>query len=369
MKEKFEKIKKFFIKYERSLSYIAFLLGFTVDNLTLTRIDLLFDNLVLFSYLTIAGAIIIFLSFSKQRQLGASVSPSGVFFTVLHSFAPFVMQFAFGGLFSGFFIFYSRSASLSASWPFLLLLAFMLFGNEFFKKKYAKTIFQISIFYFVLFSFLIFYVPIIVGSMGARIFLLSGLLSIIAIKLFIKLLARISPEQINKSKNSLTLSIAAIFIAINAMYFANIIPPIPLSLKDAGVYHFVARENGNYKVSHEEKTWRDYIPFSVKTIHLTAGEPMYFYSAVFAPTKITMPIFHEWQYFDEARGEWTTKSRIGFQISGGRDGGYRGYTVKESWRAGRWRVNVVTERGQVLGRVSFRIEKVDEQFHLEFDNI
>jgi len=350
MKEIFDSVKNFFAKYEKRLSVAAFITGFVVDNLTLTRIDLLFDNLVLFSYLAVAGGVIVFLSFSER---GIFV---GKFFAPARSLAPLAMQFAFGGLFSGFFIFYSRSASLPASWPFLFVLLFLLLGNEFFKTRYTKTTFQISIFYFTLFSFLIFYVPIIVGSMSAWIFLLSGFLSIVTIKLFIKLLVRISPNEMHASRNLLVASIAVIFITVNIMYFTNIIPPIPLSLKDAGIYHFVERENGNYKVSYEKRLWREYLPFVDKVIHRAHGEQIYFYSAVFAPTKISVPVFHEWQYFNEAAGEWVTASKIGFPISGGRDGGYRGYTVKEALMPGKWRVNIITERGQILGRTSFIIE-------------
>jgi len=359
MKEKFSGIKSFFVKYERHISIGAFLAGFIIDNLTLTRIDLLFDNLVLFSYLITAAAAVVFLSAYERGAL------SGRLFSYVRTIAPIVMQYAFGGLFSGFFIFYSRSASISDSWPFLLLLAFLLFGNEFFRARYARKIFRISIFYFTLFSFLIFYVPIVIGSMGARVFLLSGFISIIIIAFFIKILARISTEQISGIRNTLIASIAGIFIAINIMYFANIVPPIPLSLKDAGVYHFVARENGNYKVLDEERIWREHLPFIARKIHIRRGEPVYFYSAVFAPAKITTPIFHEWQYFDEAQEKWITANRIGFQISGGRDGGYRGYTIKQSIFPGRWRVNVATGRGQALGRVYFIVEEVKAELKLK----
>ena len=50
-----EKIKVLCTKHERYLFPAALLLGFVVDNFTLTRIDLWFDNLILFSYITLAG--------------------------------------------------------------------------------------------------------------------------------------------------------------------------------------------------------------------------------------------------------------------------------------------------------------------------
>jgi len=116
MKYFFQNMKSFFVKYERHISTGAFAAGFIIDNLTLTRIDLLLDNLILFSYLVVAGSVIVFLNFYERGVFTGFV---GRFFAPARLVAPIAMQFAFGGLFSGFFIFYSRSASLSASWPFL----------------------------------------------------------------------------------------------------------------------------------------------------------------------------------------------------------------------------------------------------------
>ena len=48
------KAKDFFIRYDKYLSPVALLFGFTLDNITLTRIDLLLDNVILLSYLAIS---------------------------------------------------------------------------------------------------------------------------------------------------------------------------------------------------------------------------------------------------------------------------------------------------------------------------
>lgn len=64
---------------------------------------------------------------------------------------------------------------------------------------------------------------------------------------------------------------------------------------------------------------------------------------------------HHWQYYDEAKGEWVSRDRLAFSITGGNRTGYRGYSFKARAEAGKWRVDVETERGQVLGRISFRI--------------
>lgn len=151
-----------------------------------------------------------------------------------------------------------------------------------------------------------------------------------------------------------------VFVLVNILYFTNFIPPIPLSIKDAGVYHSIKRNvDGNYDVTVEPQDWRKYITL-YPDYHKTPGEPVYVYSAVFSPAQFNMTITHQWQYLDSS-GKWVTASEIPLKVVGGRDGGFRTYSEKFNPAPGKWRVNVLTDRGQVIGRVRFNIVAVDSQ--------
>lgn len=227
----------------------AFLIGFVFDNLTLTRIDFWPDVLILFIYLVLSGSAIFLIN---ATEAGIIRRP---FLRNLASWAPFIMQFSFGNLFSGYVVFYYRSATFAAAWPFMLLLFFMFIGNEFFKKQYQRLGFQICVFFLVLFSFSIFYVPILVGSIGASVFLLSGAVSLGAVALLVRLFSVFMPHRMRMSKRVITRGVAALFLVINFFYFANVIPPLPLSLKAMGVYHSVERVSGRkYLVTYEKST-------------------------------------------------------------------------------------------------------------------
>lgn len=351
MSMSFQKIKEWVHHHERHLSSLALVSGFLVDNLTLQRIDLFFENLVLISYLAIAALAIAIINLYEGETL------RGKLFGWLYTWMPMVMQFSFGGLFSGFFVFYSRSASLAASWPFLLVLLGLLIGNEFFKRRYLWLTFQMSIFFVAVFSFLIFSLPILLKTINAWVFLLSGLVSLGIVSLFFWALSYAIPHHTQKGKAILRWSIGGLFLLINVLYFTNIIPPIPLSLKDAGVYHSVSRSGGEYIVLDEERPWYElFLPYP--PVHIVPGEALYVFSAVFAPTQINTQVFHNWQYYDEGKREWVSASRASFPISGGRDGGYRGYSLKQRVSSGWWRVDIETSRGQLIGRVKFRVEQV-----------
>ena len=74
-----------------------------------------------------------------------------------------------------------------------------------------------------------------------------------------------------------------------------------------------------------------------------------------APTSLETTILNKWQFFDEIKREWVQTDLLQFRIEGGRDGGFRGYTIKRNIFPGKWRVDVVTKRDQLLGRETFTI--------------
>src|SRR3989344_7298935 len=137
--QRFEFFKNILIRYERHLSSLALVAGFIFDNLTLNQVGLSFDTLVLSIYIALAAFGIVVVNLYEG---GALVSRP---FAAMYAWLPLVIQFAFGALFSGFFVFYSRSGSLSGSWPFLIVLLALLIGNEFFRKYYVRLSFQISL--------------------------------------------------------------------------------------------------------------------------------------------------------------------------------------------------------------------------------
>ena len=245
-----------------------------------------------------------------------------------------------------------------ASWPFLVLIFGYMLGNEFFRKNYTRLGFQVSALFSALFSFLIFFFPVILGRMDDAIFLLSGIASLIITGFFVYVLSWFTPQRVKKGAFMLIASVFGIFALINSLYFTNLIPPIPLSLKDLGVYRSLTKfPDGSYLLSGEKQSWVDSL-FGRADLHLVMGEPLYAFNAIFAPTSLSANIVHVWQYYDEDNG-WTTSSRVNLSIVGGRDNGFRTYSTKTNLFPGKWRVSVETLRGQLIGRLTFNLELSD----------
>ncbi len=349
----FQRTKSFLEQNERKLSLFAFVFGFILDSFTLTRVDRLLDNLILVAYLAVAFASIILINaHGPGRRLQGALSRRGA------HLARLLLPFAFGGLFSGFVIFYSRSGEVFSSAPFLLLLLTLFLGNELFRRHYERFIFQMSVFFVTLFSYTVLVVPILLGKMGSLVFILSGLVSLVLFSLALRAITFVAKDEAEKSKHSLWAIVMIIVVTFNVLYFNNMIPPIPLSLKEIGIYHGISRTRaGEYQLTFENPPWYAFGKRTSAVFHAEGGEPAYAFSSVFAPARLDTTVVHRWSYFEEKGKQWVSVSVVGFPISGGRNEGYRGYSVKESIFAGKWRVDVETLRGQIIGRFNFTVEE------------
>ena len=340
-----------FLKHhERRATTLAFVAGFVVDALTLRRVDLWLENVAFLTYLTNSGlGIVLYHAYEGGKLQGRRGSRH-------IRWIPIAIQFSFGALLSGFFVFYSRSASLVRSWPFLLLLLVVIVGNERLRGWHARLPFQVSVFFLIVFSYAIFLVPVVLRTMGAHTFLLSGFLGILITWLLMRGLKRLAALRHRESVRRVVRSVALIATSFTLLYFFNIIPPIPLSLQDIGVYHSISRlPSGDYRVTYESVRWYELTKRFTPVFHREKGEPVQVLSAVFAPTRLTLPILHRWAYYDETKNEWISSTSVRFTIVGARNGGYRGYSTKTSVPSGKWRVDVLTERGQLIGRITFRV--------------
>ena len=75
-------------------------------------------------------------------------------------------------------MFYLRSASLWASWPYLLLLVGIFMGNEFFKAYTTRFTLSLLLYFFALLSYSILVVPVLIAMIGTIPFVASGMLAL-----------------------------------------------------------------------------------------------------------------------------------------------------------------------------------------------
>lgn len=340
-------------RYERWTPILFFFGGVTWDAVTLQRIDAWFDNLFLLSYLLLVGLLIV------VALLVESGSVADSWYVAYRNWYPPAIQFFLGALFSAYVVFYFQSASLSQSSLFLGLLVVLLVGNEFFHRRLFNLYLLVALYFLACFSFFIFFIPVVVKVMNYTTFLIGGVLSVgwvAGIILFLRGKGVFAQWEQFAGVAGLVL---ALFGTLHLFYVQNWIPPVPLAMRYGGVYHSVERVDDAYELRGEPPAWYAVWRSSSEHFRYTPGDTVYAFAAVFAPTQLRKQIYHEWSYYDEDRRAWVATDRIGYAVVGGRYGGYRGYTYKRHLRPGRWRVNVQTEEGLIVGRIRFVVEPVD----------
>ena len=330
---------------------LLFVAGFVGDLIAFTILDLSAVNLLFLGYLVVAAALT-----SLSHALGRPADVRSDRVGMVAALAPLGASFAIGGLLSGCLIFYTKSAVLSVSWPFLLLLVLIFLGNEFLRTYRSHLAFQTVLFFFALYAYLIFALPLYVNRLGPGVFLESTALASVIFALYLFFLRFVGRRSLKGLSRNIALGSVGVVATVMTLYFSGLVPPIPLTAKESGIYHRIVRTGDGYEVTHEG--WSRWSRFLTREVHHVPGTPLYAYSAVFAPAAFSANIAHRWERYDEAAKRWVTESMIAFTLSGGRAGGYRGYSEKSDPRPGRWRVTIETLEGQVIGRLNFTVESV-----------
>lgn len=325
--------------------------GVAWDAATLRYIDAWFDNLFLLGYLFLLGTLVVLSILDRHDRLR---HPR---LRALRPWFPPAVQFLTGALFSAYVIYYAQSATWTNA-LFLVVLVGLLVANEFIWRRTFNLYALLGIYFLATLSFFIFFLPVLFGAMGYGMFLLSGLVSLAAAGGMLYVLRR------NAVLHGLRLVAASglligLFGVVHLFYVQNWIPPVPLALRMGGPYHDVQAERNAYVLAYEPAPWYRFWKRADDVFHPAPDDTVYCFAAVFAPTALETQIVHHWQRFDARRTRWETMDRIPYEVTGGRRGGYRGFTFKRHAPAGRWRVDVETPRGQAIGRIRFRIAVPD----------
>lgn len=342
---KISRFRAFIRKHQKSAPVIFFILGFIWDSLTLGSIDRLYDRFILCLYLaSLSGCLYLF-------NLADDGKWKGTFLERYEDYFPLAIQFFLGGLCSAYVIFFFRSVSFTKTISFFVILVFLLFANELLKKRISNKYLQFGTYFFVNFTFFTFFIPVLVNAMNTFIFIVSGGISLSSTLFLITFIYGKSPStrrELNKTK--LINLILIIYASINLFYFFNLIPPVPLAMEEGIVAQHIVKENGTYTVTYKDE---GLLSVFDKKIRYKENDSLFIFTSIFAPADLKKKVNHHWQWKNPRTQKWETSDKIKFEITGGREGGYRGYTYKTNMLEGKWKVDVTTDNEMILGRISF----------------
>jgi len=355
IKTHYQRAKSFYEKYERLMMPSTLVVGFLVDYVTFTNIQISITFALLLVYWLVAGLLILFIHLYDAQKL-----PTLWGLTYVRLFSPLAVQFAFGALLGSSLIFYWFFGAFSVSWPLMVIIVLLMIFNDAFRQYFTKPLVQISVYFFCTISLFSLALPFLFNSLSAWLFVAATIASMALFLVDIHV-ASFWVSHIRQQKRQLFISIIIITGVMNVLYFTNIIPPIPLALREAGLYHHIQPMGGKYIMQGEPEDFFKTLQTAIfgQAVHVRVGEKIYLYTAIFAPANLQTTIVHHWQYYDEDQKDWVDKGKLPFTINGGRQEGYKGYSYNSNLTPGKWRVSVENLRGQVLGRVRFTVEKVN----------
>jgi hypothetical protein len=178
-------------------------------------------------------------------------------------------------------------------------------------------------------------------------------------------------HQLNKKlaepkrlKDNLLVPGLSTFLAFFFLYVLKMVPPVPLSLEYAGIYHRVERKDGAFILTYDRPAWK-FWQNGAQDFPAMPGDKVFAYVEIFAPSKFKDQIMVKW-YFKEQKAGWVQYDSIPLTISGGRDNGYRGYATKSNYTPGDWQIRAETSDGREIGRLSFEIEETASSLERNF---
>jgi len=331
------------VKYGKFAPAAFFIGGVLFDVVTLGRVDQVGTLLQEFIFLTIAG----FILFLEIK--GGLSRESRKWMIFIWDYHIEIIHFLFGGLLSAFTIFYFKSTSSVSSILFIALLASFLVLNEieYFKKK--GVILRWAMFSVCLWSFMNILIPVLSGRIGLSVFILSS--SIVMIPLF--LIIRFVDFEDGGLRRKLTAIGAGVPLLGILLYFLEVIPPVPLSMQYAGIYHGVVKKNGQYILSRNREWWK-FWQNGDQDFYYRTGDKVFLFARIFSPTDFSHQIKLRW-LFKNSRKKWEVWDVIPIRIKGGREEGFRGFAFKSNVAIGDWRIVIETSDNREIGSIDFEI--------------
>ncbi len=339
----------YYTKYGKQLEIGFFVGGFIFDILFLSEVDDLFSIAQQAIYLLIITTILHFeILFRMQKW-----RPTGSFTFKIWDYRELILHFALGSLLSSYSLFYIKSASFISSLIFLILMIALLIANELPLVKKSKVSFKMGLYAICLFSFISILFPVILGFVGWIPFALSVTATIAFFFLQVHLLRRqlLEEKTLNQAVFFPGVSVVLVF---SLFYVLGWIPPVPISAKEQGIYHLIEKQNGQFLLS-TQNSWLTFWRSGDQHFKARPGDKIYYYAQIYSPARFSDQVFVRWLFKDPKMG-WQKTDRIALQISGGREAGFRAFTNKSNYQPGEWQIQLETEIGHEITRLSFEVE-------------
>ncbi len=327
---------------------LFFLGGFLFDVITIGEVDDRYNLISQGIYLFFACSLLVysFVDLENNRFNDSRI------FQLFSKYYDLIFHFSIGSLLSVFTIFYFKSSSFLNSFLFLFIIVSFMIANELPRFVRFGKYFKSLLVGICLVSYFSYLTPIFLGEVGKSSFFLGLLISIILIAILSFTYQKILKKSVF---NEFTIPSSAACIFFLLFYLFKVLPPIPVAIKDIGIYQKIEKSNYQYRCYHQKPWWKfwhkgdqDFYFDDQSIIHL--------FFAIYSPNTFSDSVVVKWSTLINEK--WTNSDAIPVKIVGGRSGGFRGVTYKKNFTPGKWRASVLTKDNREVGSISLNVIKV-----------
>ena len=276
-----------------------------------------------------------------------------------HRFAAPAMHFMLGTLLNAYILFYVKSGSGLTAALFFVVIAALLLVNELPAVRRLGPVVLYGLYSFCLTSYFAYLYPVLFGRIRSWMFLLAIATAAVPLTLVGRFHHKRTGDRRQIVRHAVVpaLGVQALLLVL---YVFRLIPPVPLSLMEIGIYHDVARQtDGSYRVSYVKPPWYKFWASDDTDFRARSGDRLFTFFRVFAPRGFHDDIRVAWLYRAPGNG-WTPSGDLPIAVTGGRESGFRGVSYKQGWRPGEWRILVRSIDGREIGRRTFTVRNDDD---------
>jgi hypothetical protein len=340
-----EKFLTLYQKHETRFEVGFFLGGFVFDYLTTGAVDDTFMLIQQVFLLLLIGAV---LSLEYLADAGLIQIKTG---KKLWEYRSPILHFGLGGILNIYSLFFLKSASVFNSIAFVVFLLAVIVGNELPVIRKSGVNLRWALWVLCLFSFFSVIWPLILGFVGWIPFVLTAVVTAAFLYLHIRWMMRYQKNFFDLQRVFIEPGAATILLFI-LFYAFHLIPPVPLAAQDMGIYHNLEKKEGKFILSHQRPWWKIW-ETGDQTFLYRPGDQLYFFANVSSPAKFSDQVTIHWLV--KEKNGWITSDKVPMQISGGRQKGFRGYSVKKNYQDGEWQVRLETTDGREIGRLYLEV--------------
>ncbi|HEX4381764.1 MAG TPA: DUF2914 domain-containing protein [Myxococcales bacterium] len=343
------RLQAFKSRNERIVSTCFFLGGFLFDAVMLSRID---EPLMLVQqggYLIICGALIAY----QQRLVLKKLEPPVRLRKVWH-YADHLLHFMLGTLLNAYSIFYFQSASGVTAICFVVFIAALLAVNEMPRFHKLGPVVVYALYSICLTSYFAYLFPVLLGHLRPWMFYLSVGVASALLLLQIRYLLRWSESYLHVARHAAipAFGVQALFLLL---YSLRLAPPVPLAIKQIGIYHDVKRVAGGWELSQQQGKWK-FWQHADENFLERPGDKLFCFVRIFAPRHFKDAINIVWYHHDDELG-WRLAHRLPLSVSASSNVGFGTDAYLTEPMKGDWRVEIESQDGRTIGQLRFKVSE------------